>query len=476
MQGQLALEPSSLSPIWGDPGGHTGTVVYQPKGGIPVNKRFGRMCAILILAALVVTACGGRSTQPTPVAAPTQPAAPTAAAQPAAPEGATTRPLVPTPPADGSRPLAQLAPAERADRFSGPAPMSLRSDTIYLATIVTAKGHIVAELYGDVPESTNNFVTLARNGFYDGLTFHRVEPGFVIQAGDPLGTGAGGPGYTIPAEIKHGHPRGALAWARTGDQINPERRSSGSQFYITLSETPFLNGAYTVFGYVVEGMEVVDQIAVGDQIIRIEITESQGPSRLPTPTPTPEPKAPAPAEGRPLASLPLEQRHRAYNTAPELVIDLQKRYEATISAEAGEIVIELDPRAAPAAVNSFVVLANLGFYDGMPVAYVEPDAYVIMGSPASQPTSDVGYVLEPEPQPSVTELVTGTVSLYPFLDQASGQMKASGSQFFIFLTTAPSPDVPLSIMGKVVKGLEVAGKLQAGDLITKITITEQEAD
>lgn len=440
-----------------------------------MNKRFGRICAILMLAGLLVTACGGGSTQPTPIAATAQPAMPTATAEPSTPEAA-AKPLVPTPPADGSRPLAQLAPAERADRFSGPAPMSLRSDTIYLATFVTAKGNIVAELYNDVPESLNNFVTLARNGFYDGLTFHRVEPDFVIQGGDPLGTGAGGPGYTIPAEIKHGHPRGALAWARTSDQVNPERRSSGSQFYITLSDTPYLDGAYTVFGYVVEGMEVADQIAVGDEIIRIEITESQGPSRLPTPTPTPEPKAPAPAEGRPLASLPLEERHRAYNTAPEIVIDPQKVYEATITAEAGEIVIELSPQAAPMAVNSFVVLANLGFYDGMPVAYSEPGFYVIMGSPNLRPDSDVGYTLEPEPQLSVTELMTGTVSLYPFLDQASGQMRASGSQFFIFLTAVPSPDVPLSIMGKVVKGLEIAGKLQTGDPITKITIAEKESD
>ena len=141
------------------------------------------------------------------------------------------------------RPLAELPAAERADRFCGPAaPCRSRPDTIYLATIVTDKGNIVAELYPDTPESANNFVTLAQNGFYDGLTFHRVEPGFVIQGGDPKGDGGGGPGYTIPAEIKHNHPRGALAWARTGDQVNPERRSSGSQFYITLDETPFLDG------------------------------------------------------------------------------------------------------------------------------------------------------------------------------------------------------------------------------------------
>ena len=195
-----------------------------------------------------------------------------ACAQAAPTPAATTPGAVPPPPADGSRPLAKLAPADRADRFKQAADMWIKPGTTYVATIVTSKGNIVAELYADAPQSVNNFVTLAQDGFYDGLTFHRVEPGFVIQGGDPKGSGGGGPGYTIPAEIKHPHPRGALAWARTSDDVNPERRSSGSQFYITLAATPFLDGAYTVFGNVVEGMDVADKIAVGDQIKRIDIS------------------------------------------------------------------------------------------------------------------------------------------------------------------------------------------------------------
>ena len=118
------------------------------------------------------------------------------------------RPIVPVPPADGSRPLADLTAVERNGRFSGPAPTYIKPAAFYVATITTDKGNIVAELYQDTPQSANNFVTLALNGFYDSLTFHRVEPGFVIQGGDPAGNGSGGPGYTIPAEIKHGHPRG----------------------------------------------------------------------------------------------------------------------------------------------------------------------------------------------------------------------------------------------------------------------------
>jgi peptidyl-prolyl cis-trans isomerase B (cyclophilin B) len=145
------------------------------------------------------------------------------------------------------------------------------------AVIKTSKGDITVELYPkEAPLSVTNFVQLAQGGFYNGLTFHRVVPNFVVQGGDPQGTGAGGPGYTVPAEIKgspHMHVEGALAWARTGDEVNPQRRSSGSQFYITLTATPFLDNAYTVFGKVTSGMDVVKKIAQGDKIISIEIKE-----------------------------------------------------------------------------------------------------------------------------------------------------------------------------------------------------------
>jgi peptidyl-prolyl cis-trans isomerase B (cyclophilin B) len=143
------------------------------------------------------------------------------------------------------------------------------------AVIKTSKGDITVELYPkEAPLSVTNFVTLAKGGFYDNLTFHRVVPNFVIQGGDPEGTGRGGPGYTIPAELKnnpHKHVEGALAWARLGDEVNPERRSSGSQFYITLAPTPFLDNGYTVFGKTTAGMDVVKKIAVGDKITKIEI-------------------------------------------------------------------------------------------------------------------------------------------------------------------------------------------------------------
>lgn len=162
---------------------------------------------------------------------------------------------------------------------STPAPSSTltplpASTLIYTATISTAKGDMVVQLYPEAaPLTVDNFVELSREGFYDGLTFHRVEPGFVIQGGDPSGDGSGGPGYTIPAEIGLIHTKGAIAMARKSDAVNPDRASSGSQFYIALEALPQLDGAYTVFGQVVEGMDVVESIAIGDTIESITIAE-----------------------------------------------------------------------------------------------------------------------------------------------------------------------------------------------------------
>lgn len=165
-------------------------------------------------------------------------------------------------------------PAARNGMYDAPPEMQIDPSKTYVATIVTEKGDIVVELDPNAaPRTVNNFVFLAREGFYDGLTFHRVVPNFVVQGGDPLGSGTGGPGYTVPEEIELEHVKGAIAMARRGDEVNPEQASSGSQFYITLEETPHLDGAYTVFGQVVEGMDVVESIAQGDGIETITISE-----------------------------------------------------------------------------------------------------------------------------------------------------------------------------------------------------------
>jgi cyclophilin family peptidyl-prolyl cis-trans isomerase len=170
------------------------------------------------------------------------------------------------------RPLANVEAAQRNDYYSSPPEMTIDPAKTYRATIRTSRGDIELELDAvDAPQTVNNFVFLSCQGFYDGLTFHRYEPGFVIQGGDPLGRGDGGPGYVVPAEIGLPHIEGAVAMARLSDQVNPQRDSSGSQFYITLAPTPFLDGAYTVFGQVVGGMDVVQTIRAGDKIERVVI-------------------------------------------------------------------------------------------------------------------------------------------------------------------------------------------------------------
>ena len=455
-----------------------------------MNKRTLLVLLVLALAVVLMAACAPATLQPTAVApaetpAPAETAVPAAApateaapeptaAAPAtepAPAATDTRPIVPAP-VEGQRPLADLTPAERQDRFSGPAAPAIDPKAIYLATIVTDKGNIVAELYQDTPGGTNNFVTLAQNGFYDGLTFHRVEPGFVIQGGDPAGNGSGGPGYTIPAEINHLHTKGALAWARTGDEVNPERNSSGSQFYVTLDATPFLDGGYSVFGQVIEGMDVAEKIAVGDKIQKIEISEATA-SLMPTPEPTAAPNPPVAAEGRPLAKLKLEERNGVYNAAPAVTIDPAKSFAATIETDKGNIVVELDPKTAPTTVNNFVLLSNLGFFDGMPVAHVQEGSYLVAGSPIKRPDSDVGYTLALEPTAAASQVVTGTVSMYPVQDPATGNPLASGSQFFISFMQTPEGTVPLNVFGKVIEGMEVATKLAINDIIKTITITEK---
>jgi cyclophilin family peptidyl-prolyl cis-trans isomerase len=144
----------------------------------------------------------------------------------------------------------------------------MAADTDQVAVVETKFGKIVIEFYdADAPKTVANFIKLAKDGYYNGTTFHRVIPGFMIQGGDPNSKnadrsthGTGGPGYTVEAEIKQEHKRGTVATARTGGPMNPEKRSSGSQFFINVKDNNFLNGDYTVFGNVISGMDAVDKI------------------------------------------------------------------------------------------------------------------------------------------------------------------------------------------------------------------------
>ena len=158
-------------------------------------------------------------------------------------------------------------------QYPAPPVMSIDPGKTFAATFDTSKGTIVVDLFAkDAPNTVNNFVFLARDGFYDGLKFHRVIKDFMVQGGCPQSSGTGGPGYKFKDELTPGkyrkHARGSLSMANSGPDTN------GSQFFITHIVTDWLDGKHTVFGQVRSGLEVVDAIKQGDTINSLTIQES----------------------------------------------------------------------------------------------------------------------------------------------------------------------------------------------------------
>lgn len=355
-------------------------------------------------------------------------------------------------------------------QFDAPPAMQIDPDKIYVATLKTEKGDVAIELFADrAPVTVNNFVFLAEQDFYDGTTFHRVIPGFVAQGGDPTGTGAGGPGYRFQDEIVPGlrfDQDGLLAMANSGPDTN------GSQFFITYAPAPWLNGLHTIFGKVISGMNVLYELTErdpeqspdfdGDILLDVEI-ETRSASSLPTPTLLPDPTPPIPEEGRPLAEIPAVEREGLYNIRPDMVIDVEAEYTARVETTKGTIEISLDPTAAPESVNNFVVLADLGYWDAFPISNVQPGAFVITGSPANRPDSDVGYFLPPE---TGLEPTQGAVGFWFRQDL----LETSGSQIFILLDDLPGMESLFTVIGYVTDGQSVAEQLTLDDSIESITI------
>lgn len=155
-------------------------------------------------------------------------------------------------------------------RYSKPFDQKIDLKKQYTANIETNRGVIVLKLYASqAPRTVNNFVCLAEDGYYDGVSFHRVIPDFMVQTGDPTGTGRGGPGYTFKDEfdpkLKHDQP-GVLSMANAGPGTN------GSQFFITHVPTPWLDGKHSVFGQVTQGQDVVNAIQQGDVMLSVRIS------------------------------------------------------------------------------------------------------------------------------------------------------------------------------------------------------------
>jgi cyclophilin family peptidyl-prolyl cis-trans isomerase len=365
--------------------------------------------------------------------------------------------------------------ASEADYQQWPSapPLSIDPAGHYLATFKTDHGDIVVELLADkAPITVNNFVFLARAGYYDGTTFHRVLPDFMAQGGDPTGTGSGGPGYRFADEFHLDltfDQAGLLAMANSGPNTN------GSQFFITFAPTPHLNFAHTIFGKVVEGLDVALRLRLrdpqvapdfpGDMLKTVEISEAAE-SRLPPPTATPIPVVPVPEEGRPLAALDPAERANLYTGRPAMVIDPARAYQATIATSQGEIVIELHAADAPESVNNFVVLARLGYWDNFPINFADPTAFVLTGSPAGIPTSDIGYTV---PNERKRLHVVGSVGFWYREDR----LASSGSQFYILLVETAGLNAEFTTFATVTTGMEVVAALTEDDHIETITIREQ---
>lgn len=312
---------------------------------------------------------------------------------------------------------------------------SIWATEITLAHIETNKGTITCQLYTKAaPLHSQNFIKLANEGFYKGLTFHRVVQGFVIQGGDPEGTGMGGPGYTIPAEIMLPHKKGGLAMARTGDEVNPDRESSGSQFYINLNDLPQLDGGYTVFGQTVDGMDVVETIARRDKIIDVTIETKEVPDDQLKPI--------------------------------ELTV-------AVIETNKGTIECELAEEYAPQHCQNFIKLAKEGFYDGLTFHRVVPDFVIQGGDPEGTGRGGPGYTI-----PAEIGLIhhRGALAAARTSDQVNPERRSSGSQYYICHKPLPQLDGKYSVFGFTIKGLDVVDKIAVGDVMKSVKIEKRIVD
>ena len=412
-------------------------------------------------------------------------------------------------PAPAQQTQAQPAPPSQAEsdakQWDSPPAMVIDTSKGYSAVFELEKGEqFEVELYSDkVPSVVNNFVFLAREGFYDGVTFHRVLEGFMAQTGDPTGTGTGGPGYRFESEF---HPdlshdsAGILSMANAGGLD-----TNGSQFFITFRETSFLDylnpdgsekncaqrgvSCHSVFGKVTSGMDVVNNLTLrnpseattpGDVITTIRIVEQAQPAQ-PAPQPTSEP-TPEPQGGPP------------WDSPPEMVIDSSKSYSAVFELEKGEqFEVELYADKVPSVVNNFVFLAREGFYDGVTFHRVLEGFMAQTGDPTGTGTGGPGYRFESEFHPDLSHDSAGILSM-----ANAGGLDTNGSQFFItFRETAfldhLNPDGSEkncaqrgvschSIFGKVTSGMDVVNNLTLrdpssattpGDVITTIRIVEE---
>ncbi len=479
-------------------GGYRGGTGPSVRSAVRGRHARPLMIILAVWLSLLLAACGGSDEPvgtprvPTATVPPPAAATPTPTPAPVTITGAPTgEPTVPPPVLTERGPAAALPPMQRNGMYSAPPEYELEPGKYYYATLKTNRGDIRIQLFADrAPKTVNNFVFLARQGYYDDTVFHRVLDGFMAQAGDPTGTGAGGPGYSFEDEFYPGlvfDRPGLLAMANRGPATN------GSQFFITFSVTDWLNYNHTIFGEVIEGADTLSRLTrrdpaaqpdyPGDTLYTVIIEESDV-SILPTPTPapptptplpTPTPYAPSSLDSRdrPLASMPARERVNRFNTAPDLVIDPSLSYRAIIRTSKGVLGARLYAAEAPLAVNNFVVLANLGFYDQTPISLVRPGDSIILGAPDNNPLNDAGYSFAAE-LGALTGTTVGAITYIPVDQLPDGTLLSSSSQLLIALVDPPEQvEQQLAFFAQIDEGLEVLDELTTADSILAVEIVTE---
>lgn len=324
---------------------------------------------------------------------------------------------------------------------------------------------ITLELYPDVaPITVENFVDLANDGYYDGLIFHRVISGFMIQGGDPKGNGTGGPGYTIKGEFAANgvennikHTRGVISMARRGDSYD----SAGSQFFIMHADAAHLDGQYAAFGKVLEGMDVVDSIAsvptgaankpITDVVIKtIKILDEYKFDE---------------SKNSGVSSADVNSDTNDSSSAPAVEpdyedLELADTVYAKIEMEdGGEIVLELYHSIAPITVKNFVSLANKGYYDGLIFHRVISGFMIQGGDPNGNGSGGPGYTIKGEffanGVANNISHVRGVISMA----RRGDSYDSAGSQFFIMHADASYLDGQYAAFGRVLEGMDVVDSI-----------------
>ncbi len=326
-----------------------------------------------------------------------------------------------------------------------PPAFDLRADHEYAAEIVLADGETISiDLFEThAPQHVNNFVFLARQGFYDGLTFHEVWPGLRVRAGDPAADGSGGAGYILPDEPLTEENEAVLQRAGVGvvSVWRDEAGASSSQFVISLSEDAVQADGSTAFGQVTDGIE------------HLHALESRDPGAIP-----------APVSGARIQSIRITQVSSlvpdlslSWSEPPEMVLEDGIDYRATIEMVGGETIeIDLYEDLSPRHVNNFVFLARQGFYDAVTFHRIIPGFVAQAGDPSGDGFGGPGYTIEAEFND--TRHVRGIASMARTDDPDS-----AGSQFFIVYDDAPNLDGQYTVFGEVIAGMDVVDRFPERD-------------